>query len=137
MPKTDISIIADIRTEGRTKQQIDAQLRQKINGFHKKVSRLGHNLKKVDVFENDAGKCVIVIDSVEAEEILEAGKVFGGLWKQVAWPEAGQALNSNASFELLVEELVDIACSTYRHNGGPSHFWLPVEGDGRKESPCH
>jgi len=132
MSKTDIAMIVDIRTEGRTRQQIDAQLRQKISGFHKEASRrykpLGYNLRRVEVFEKDPGKCIIITDTVESEEALRLQELLTELWNQIAWPDASNPSAPYAAFELLVEELVDIGCSTYRHDGGPSNFWLPADG---------
>lgn len=137
MSKTDIAMIADIRTEERTREQIDAQLRQKISGFHKEASRrykpLGYNLKRVEVLKQDAGKCVIVTDLMEPAEALRLQGFLTELWNQIAWPDASSPSGPYAAFELLVEELVDLGCSTYRHDGGPSNFWLP--GEGARKNP--
>ena len=57
---------------------------------------------------------------------------LGKLWNSVAWVDAGDD-SAAARFERLVEELVDLGCSTHRSERGSSYFWLP--GDAPTKHP--
>ncbi len=137
MSTTDIAMIADIPTEGRTREQIEAQLRQKINGFHKEALRryksLGYSLKKAKVLEKEPGMCVLTTEVVESADAMKLQELMTELWNQVARPDESDPLGPFPIFEQLVEELVDIGCSTYHYDGGPCNFWLP--GDGAQKNP--
>ncbi len=137
MGKTDIALIADISTEGRTREQIDAQLRQKIYGFDKEALRrykpLGYSLREAQVFEKEPGKCILTTEPVESADALKLQEALGELLSKITWPKECDPSEPFAIFEQLVEELVDIGCSTYHYAGGPSNFWLPK--DGAKKNP--
>jgi hypothetical protein len=133
--KTDLAMMADIQTQGRTREQIEAQLRQKIEGFNREAMQrygdLGFNLKEVRVLAKESGKCIIITDPLDSENVLKLQELLPALWNEIAWPEAGEA-QPFAVFERLVEELVDIGCSTRREKG-PSYFWMP--GEEVKKNP--
>jgi hypothetical protein len=136
VPATDIVILADIPVEGRSPQQVDAQLRQKIHGFCTEVStRLaaqGLTIKKATILTAEPGKCSLTIGLANPERTLEAQRLLVDLWNSKAWTDAVEE-NDAVRFERLVEELVDLGCSTYSMHGGPSYYWVP--GDEPQKHP--
>lgn len=112
MPKTDIMMILDIPTKGRTREQIKAQLQQKIKGFHEEATRryksLGYSLKVVDVFEKEPDKRILITDLVDPLDALKLQEALVELWNKIARPDECKNEEPSAIFERLVEELVDI-----------------------------
>jgi len=131
MSKTSINIIADISVEGRTPLQIEAQLKNKINGFNREALRRhessGYKLKEAQVFAKDPGKCMLITEPVDSEVIMELQKILPALWNEVAYSHEYASTNPFAMFEFLVEQLIDIGCLSYNSGHESYSFWLPGE----------
>ncbi len=136
MPSTDIVILADVSTQGRSPQQVEAQLRQKIHGFCAQVAarfgERGLRVKKATIFTADPGKCAITVQLADAAWALAVQGLLAELWNQIAWVDASDDSDA-ARFERLVEELVDLGCSTHRSECGFSYYWL--SGDATTKHP--
>jgi hypothetical protein len=130
MPAVDIVIVADISVEGRSPQQVEAQLRQKIQGFraeaHARFGAEGLVIKKATILMAEPGKCILAAELAKPDRALEVQRLLAELWNEMVWYEAGEGSHA-PRFERLVEELVDLGCSTHRPEGGSGFYWLPGE----------
>ena len=70
MPNTDIVMLVDISTQGRSAQQVEAQLRQKILGFCvRAAARFGERglrVKRATIFTAESGMCALTVQLADA-----------------------------------------------------------------------
>jgi len=129
MKRIEVQILVDIQIKNRSPEQIKAQFEQKLFAFHHmvkaKLNTEGFSIRKASQKINEPEKCIITCELIGIDEklVTDLQNQLLSFWKEIAWPDKSTDPH-NAEIEYLIEELVDIGCSTHRKKPGERFFWL-------------